>query len=71
MRDYRLESRMRENRLSGSEGGGDGEYPFLPTPIVILISSWAPAFAGATNSIIIQQINMIVRKRDSEFRIAD
>jgi hypothetical protein len=24
---------MRENRLSGSEGGATGEYPVVPTPI--------------------------------------
>ena len=32
MRNHQLESRMREIRLSGSEGGGAGQ-PALPTPI--------------------------------------
>ena len=33
MRNHQLESRMREIRPSGSEGGGDGHLPSLPTPI--------------------------------------
>jgi len=33
--NHQLESRMRENRLSGSEGGGTGQ-PVLPTPIVCI-----------------------------------
>ena len=32
-KDHQLESRMRENRPSGLEGGGGGQYPPLPTPI--------------------------------------
>ena len=39
--NHRLESRMREIRQSGSEGGGGGDNPPLPTPMCAEESAWS------------------------------
>ena len=44
MRNHQLESRVRENRTHGSEGG-EGDSPFLPLSVV---HRWIPAYAGMT-----------------------
>ena len=42
MRNHSLESRVRENRTHGSEGG-EGERPFLPYQSAVAFRRWMPA----------------------------
>ena len=51
MRNHQLESRVRENRTHGSEGG-EGDSPFLPLSVVhrwlCIPYGQIPAYAGMT-----------------------
>ena len=79
MRNHRLESRVRENRTHGSEGG-EGERSFLPLSVALEPGRWIPGSASRPRNddswpgLARQQILPTVRNRcfaDLEFVTLD